>query len=436
MEGAAKTVIRFGFALALACAVVTRTAAAVGQGASTAGPPATSQADRDWPSWRGPNHNGFMADTDWDPKNPKVLWKVNVGYSHGCISVVGNRAYVPGSFEYHKGKIYCLDADTGKEVWSYVIPTAEALKGKNPANWHGGMFSTPLIDGQVLYTASVEGVMVALDAATGKLIWLKDLRRDEPGFVVPGYGMATSPLPVGELLVWNLCSAGMAVDKKTGRTVWKSAFGDAWHSSPVPCKRNGEEGVLLRNGSFFTILAPTTGKVLLQGEKIGIQYTDPVADGDYLLIGAMWGQGTGPYALYGTDKNGPVRVWFQKDLGGAFGSTPVMRNGVVFTFGPAGCLDGKTGAFRWKEDKVSGTGIIVGDKMIVLTSVGGDLIIADASPDAYKEVSRLHVLDNPPDWKKRSYFEEHCTVPPSFCGGKIFCRNKWGDVVCVDVSKK
>ena len=78
---------------------------------------AKSGGTQDWNQWRGPNGNGFVDDKNWDPANPKILWKAKVGYTCGSISVVGNRVYVPGALDINKAKLFCLEADTGKEIW-------------------------------------------------------------------------------------------------------------------------------------------------------------------------------------------------------------------------------------------------------------------------------------------------------------------------------
>ena len=55
----------------------------------------------------------------------------------------------------------------------------------------------------------------------------------------------------------------------------------------------------------------------------------------------------------------------------------------------------------------------------MLTEVG-DLVLAEASPDAYKELGSAHV------------FEARAFTAPAFANGKVFVRNTKGDVVALD----
>jgi hypothetical protein len=64
----------------------------------------------DWPSFRGPNHDGKSAETiTWPKDGPKQLWKINVGIGHSAVSVVGDRAYTMGNTD-DIDTIFSIDA--------------------------------------------------------------------------------------------------------------------------------------------------------------------------------------------------------------------------------------------------------------------------------------------------------------------------------------
>jgi hypothetical protein len=87
------------------------------------------------------------------------------------------------------------------------------------------------------------------------------------------------------------------------------------------------------------------------------------------------------------------------------------------------CIELKTGNVKWSEPiRETGSLIAAGNKLIVLAG-RGELIIAEADPAAFKEISRAQVLGGK-SW-----------TAPTISNGRILCRNSQGTVVCLDVRK-
>jgi len=103
----------------------------------------------------------------------------------------------------------------------------------DPKNFEGGPAATPTIDGDSVYTFSRKGHLYALSAVDGKVIWSKNLA-EELGATVPTWGLSSSALIEGDLLILNIGSAGAALEKKTGKIVWKSGSDAAGYATPVP----------------------------------------------------------------------------------------------------------------------------------------------------------------------------------------------------------
>ena len=99
----------------------------------------------DWPQWRGPAHDGLSRETEWRSKGISA-WKKQVGLGYSTVSVVGDRMFTAGfDVEAEEDVIWCLDVDSGEEVWSFRYPAK--IRNK----FHGGgTLSTPVIDGKVL----------------------------------------------------------------------------------------------------------------------------------------------------------------------------------------------------------------------------------------------------------------------------------------------
>ncbi|HEX4645001.1 MAG TPA: hypothetical protein VH598_05270 [Verrucomicrobiae bacterium] len=67
---------------------------------------------------------------------------------------------------------------------------------------------------------------------------------------------------------------------------------------------------------------------------------------------------------------------------------------------------------------------MVADGKLVALGEKGELFVADASPQAFKPISRAQVLGG------------KCWTVPVLADGRIYCRNAKGDVVCLDVGGK
>jgi len=156
-----------------------------------------------------------------------------------------------------------------------------------------------------------------------------------------------------------------------------------------------------------------------------INVADPVIFGDKVFLTS--GYGTGCTLLKITDTSA-TEVYKNKDFACHTGS-PVLIGGFLYGYtGQVGtptlvCLDPNTGGVKWKDAKGGGSLIAAGNNLII-QSVNGSLIVAEADPGAYKEIGRAAVLTGA------------CWTAPALANGCIYCRNTAGDVVCLDLSGK
>src|SRR5262245_32006852 len=144
----------------------------------------------DWPQFRGPNRDGvasaFDAPASW-PDSLLQRWKVDVGIGHASPVLAGNRIYT-FTRRGEREVLQAFDAATGKNIWQsgYDAPVSVAPAAKE----HGaGPKSTPTFAEGRLFAVGMGGIITAVDASNGKILWQK------PGpTVLPLYGTATSPL--------------------------------------------------------------------------------------------------------------------------------------------------------------------------------------------------------------------------------------------------
>ncbi|HUT57186.1 MAG TPA: PQQ-binding-like beta-propeller repeat protein [Phycisphaerae bacterium] len=405
--------------------------------ASAAKSPAADDAVRayDWPQWRGPNRNGVSPEKiTWPASGPKQLWKAAVGKGYSSVSISHGRAYTMGSTNSPDvDTVWCLDAKTGTVVWKYSYPC------HNPDKQYPGPRATPTVDGNLVYTVSYSGQLHALNAETGAVVWGVDYMKDF-GSRIRGsnrHGFSGSPLVDGNLLLANVGGKGASVvafDKTTGNVVWKSGDDPPTFSSPVTFALGAQRIVAMFGASGLFGYNLADGKLLWNVESKCngnvLNAPDPVVNGDKIFITSGVGgpgSGEGCFLLKIADGNATA-VYRNTNLLSQIAS-PVFIDGVLYCCSGyvsrkgMVCLDFDTGDIKWKNPKVCGSLIAAGNRLII-QSVTGHLIVAEASPDGYKEIGRAPVLTG------------RCWTAPSLANGCVYCRNTAGDVVCFDLSGK
>ncbi len=377
---------------------------------------ATAATAGDWPCYRGPTRDSVSAETDWSrdwsAHPPRVLWKKNVGTGFSSIAVAGGTAYTLGNRD-GTDTLWALDADTGAVRWQYRYACE-----LDPLRHEGGPKATPTVDDGRVYTVSIEGDLFSFDAEAGRILWRANLG-EVTGTPRPMYGHAASPLVVGNLLVLNAGGGGAALDKQTGRLVWKSDAERPGHASPLALGRT----VVILTKYEWKRLDPASGKVAWTqdfGDRPGRMYhlVDPLIVGRNLFITASYASRC---ALVRADDG--RKLW--QDLGLVSKVlNPIAVDGhIVGSHQERSfrCVDPATGEVKW-ERPFAGSPLLVGGDCLILTT-DGELILADVGPEAYRERARVRALTG------------KCWTTPAFANGRLYARNAAGDLVCLDLRK-
>jgi len=380
----------------------------------------------DWPNYRGPNYDGISNESGWTaswPKDgPKVLWERSIGTGFASMSIRDGRVYAMGNID-DQDILYCLDADTGNEIWKTSYPCPLLSK-----NHEGGPCATPTVEGGAVYTLSKNGDAIRFNAATGAIIWHKHLNRDM-GFKHPTWHFSSSPLIMGNLVILNVGTYGVALNKTDGSLVWQNGKGKCGYATGVPCTINGQECVVMAVSVEVVGLNPTTGKVMWKfpwKTSYDINSADTIISGDTVFISSGYGKGC---ALYKIDGNKVTEIWRNKNMKNQINCS-VLWQGHVYGFdgqvngsGKLNCVDFKTGQTKWSQRGFGTGSLMIADKKLVILGEKGKLVIAEASPQSYKELASAQILP-----KKR------CWTMPVLANGKIFARNNAGQLVCLGVS--
>jgi len=211
----------------------------------------------DWPQWFGPGRDGISREKGWlaawPEGGPKQLWKKNVGRGYAAVSVRGERVYTAGD-EGPNEVILCLDAATGNVLWRRAV----AVRSKG---WPGARIA-PTLDGDRLYTLTIDGKVLCLDAASGAMVWSIDTRRDLGARGGP-HGFSCHPLVYGNRLFVELGARDgsiVAFDKTTGEVLWASGKFPAGQASPVIFRRGGRPRLLVFTAGGLVAMEPASGR--------------------------------------------------------------------------------------------------------------------------------------------------------------------------------
>lgn len=377
----------------------------------------------DWPQWRGPSRNGISAEKGWNTNwagGPRKAWTARVGLGWSAVSVVGNRLYTAG-WANGNDTIWCLDSATGRPIWKWSYPCSGG--DKYGGDQYGGTRAAPTVDGGSVYIMSIEGGVACLNAQTGKVIWGRNVAR-ETGAGAPQWGFAGSPLVEGKLVILNIGSTGTALDKATGKIVWKSG-GAGGYSSPAPYNMGNQRAVALFSSKGVLAVNPSNGGTLWQHPwetNFDVNAADPIFAGTDVFISSNYGHGC---ALLRPSGNRAQVVWENRSMKNHF-NTCVMLNGGIFgnDDNTLKCLDLRTGAEKWRSRGIGKGGMIASDNKIIVLTERGELVVAQAATNAYTELARAKVLDGT------------CWTHPVLANGFIYARSHEGDLVSVDVRGK
>jgi outer membrane protein assembly factor BamB len=388
----------------------------------------------DWPQWRGPGRDSTWAAKDLPETFPagglKPRWSRPIGGGYGGIAVAGGRVYVldrqkaPREVE----RVVCLSAADGQVHWSHEY---EVTYGK--LDYGNGPRSTPTVHDGRVYALGALGHLHCLDATSGKVLWSRDTVKDFQGRV-PTWGHACSPLIDGDRLVVQVGGVGaclVALDRKTGREVWRALADRPGYSSPVLAETKGGRQLLYWAAEHVSGLDPTTGKVLWQvphTTDYDVTISDPVLHDGVLLVSDYW---EGSMALSLDDKGlNPKALWQGKKPLSLLMSTPLCRDGHAYALDRHDglkCIELRTGKVKWQGEHVTPRGqnphaslVWAGTRALILNAKG-ELILAELSPERYRQVSKAKVIDD--TW-----------ATPAFADGCVFARND-KEIVCVPLGK-
>lgn len=352
----------------------------------------------EWPGFRGPNRDsvirGVRIATDWSSSPPVQLWRRPIGPGWSSFAVHGDRLYT----QEQRGDdeiVACYRVSTGEPVWRHRdrVRFWESEGGAGPRG-------TPTVSDGRVYAFGATGILNALDEATGRIAWTRNVATDTRR-EVPYWGFASSPLVEGDVVIVAAAGTLAAYDLATGHPRWRGPSYGGSYSSPHRATIAGVTQVLLLGGPGAISVSPADGALLWEHKWSPGAIVQPALtpDGDILVnaIASTGGTGTRRLAVTrGADGWSVQERWTSIGLKPYYNDF-VIHKGHAYGFDGSilASIDLNTGARAWKGGRYgNGQLVLLADQDVLLVlSEEGELALVSATPDKFTEIARFPVFD-------------------------------------------
>lgn len=366
----------------------------------------------DFPQFLGPTRDavttGVELESDWSKKPPKGIWRQPIGKGWGSFAIVGDVAY---TMEQRGPKecAVCYELRTGKVLWLYADEAIfESTFGGD------GPRTTPAVADGDVYTVGATGIVNCLSGSSGKLVWSTPILKNAAGNLM--HGVCASPLVYGTALfvcpVTTDDESLAALDRATGRILFRAGGGRASYSSPMLATLGGTEQLLCFNAQKVASHDPKSGDVLWTfdwGNDSGVNAGQPVIyrdDCDNVLLSTGYGIGS---TLVSVSKNADGRWeatqrWKTIKMRNKFSTCLLIGDMAVgLDDGILAAVDLPTGKQLWKKGRYGhGQILMVGKKLLVLTETG-DLLLVEVSKKGAIELGKVEEAIRGKTWNHLAF---------------------------------
>lgn len=384
-----------------------------------------------WADFRGPRRDGHYTEqpilTNWPAAGLRPLWRQPCGGGYASFVVADGRAF---TIEQRREReaVTAYDVTTGRELWAHTYPAAfsESMGGDGPRatpTWH---------DGRV-YSLGGEGEFCCLDAATGKLLWRKNVLGEARAKNLY-FALSTSPLIVDDKVVvlsgdpdGGSGKTVLAYDSRAGQAAWSALNEKLAYASPMLVTLAGERQLLIAAGRRVVGLKPDGAGPLWEFPWL-VQYDNAIAQpvlvsSNRFLLSAGYGGGCALVEVARDgDKFSARQIWKNQNLKNKFNSS-VFHDGFIYGLdeGILACLDAATGARRWKDGRYGYGQLLLASGHLVVLTGDGELVLVRATPEQMVEVTRFQAIQGK-TWNH-----------PAIANGKILVRNAV-EMACYDIA--
>lgn len=392
---------------------------------------ALERKGEDWPRFLGPRGDGTSIERgllkSLPPAAPPLLWSYSLGASFSP-PVTSRGRLIIFHREGMEEVLECLDSSTGTRIWKQTYPTSY----RDRYGYNNGPRSSPTIVGNRVYAFGAEGKLSCLDFEDGKIIWQRWINQDfkvEENF----FGVGSAPVVDGSMILLNVGGSGagvVAIDRNSGKTIWKTSDQSASYSTPLVATVNNERLALFFTREGLLAVEAASGREVYRYPFRSRSYESvnaakPVLVGNHVFLSATYNTGS---VLLKLDPGQPREIWKSRSAMQNHWATSIHHQGNLY--GVSGrhesgadirCVDFKTGAVRWKAQPPLGrAGFILADGYFIAMGERGDLILIEVDPERYIEKGRVRLLTYP------------CWAPPVLSHGLLYLRNET-KLLCLDL---
>ena len=368
----------------------------------------------EWPRWRGAGSDGRWIPpndpADLAKREPERLWTQAIGGGFGGVTISAGRAYVmdlqksPGARE----RVLCFDVSTGQPVWQHEwsVDYGSMEYGTGP---RGSVVIEREDDSARAYALGARGMAVCLDAVSGRVIWQLDTQAKKAA-KPPTWGFAASPFLRKDAVILHVAAQPggcvLALDKKTGREVWRGGDDAAGYCTPELIKHGGHEQLIAWSPEHVQSLDPSSGALNWRHPyKItyGVSIAQPLYAEGILLVSGYW-HGSKAFKLGATPRESTLLWEDEKNLCGLM-SSPLCKNGHVYLLDKTSgltCFELATGKIRWQDTipvtpkernpQISLVWLDEKNDLIALLNARGELVYARVTPERIEEVARHQII--------------------------------------------
>lgn len=373
----------------------------------------------DWPQWRGRNRDGISTEKGllktWPQAGPPRAWQAQgagEGYSsfavaHGKLFTLGAR----GETEY----VMAFDEATGKKVW-------ETPHGSRFSNDQGdGSRGTPVVDGSRVISLGASGDLSVMDAATGKLVWKKNVIQEFGGGNIR-WGLSESPLVLEDRILVNAGARGasiVALRKTDGSVLWKSGNDEAGYSSAVLHTVGGVPQAIYFTAERAIGVDTRDGRQLWSYARVANRTANiatPIVRGNRVFLSSDYGTGAALLELSGAGGGVSAKeIYFTNEMRNHHASS-VLIGDHLYGFSSAILMAMRfdSGEVSWRDRSVGKGSVVFADDRLYLFSERGVVGLAEANPQAYREHGRFTLQTGArPSWSH-----------PVVANGKLYLRDQ------------
>lgn len=357
--------------------------------------PGTLSNNAEWPGFRGPNRDGIVRGinikTNWKSTPPEEMWRQPVGPGCSSFAISGDLFFTQEQ-RGEKEIVSCYNIKTGRRAWMHEDSARfwDSHAGAGPR-------STPIFHNGMIYSLGATGLLNALNAIDGTVIWSRNAVRDT-NKEHSGWGYASSPLVQEDLVIVAVVGQLVAYDIETGSPSWFGPDGGDSYSSPHLLTIDGMQQIVLLSAIGATSVSPSDGKVLWtyswEGDSRIVQPA-LTPEGELLICNS---DGSSLRCVSILHKN---NVWSFQERWTSPNLKPNFNDFIIhkgFAFGYNGpllvCIDLKNGERKWRSSRYGGQILLLADQDILLVlSEKGELSMVKAIPDHFEEINKLNAIE-------------------------------------------